>query len=326
MEQPRVLDGDDGLGGEVLKQLDLLFGKWLHLLPVNVDGADERIVFEHWHAQGGSCAAERSCMAWEGFGSVVGDVDHLPCSQDAIHQSAWSRMKRPTALLEFSVLRWRADFGRELNFLALYAKKRAELGFADAHCVFQRGPKYRLQFARRRTNDAQDFRRRRLLLQGFPQFVEQPRVLDGNDGLRGEVLDQLDLFVGEGLNLCAVELNDTKQLLLLQHRDAQHRACTSELNNRCLHGIGRIARHLLYVSYLDHLLGFQYAAKPGVSGRLNKWRTPSGFGVFARRTVHGHCAKRIFLPEQERAELCAAEMFGVCQQRFKHGLEITGRA
>ena len=29
------------------------------------------------------------------------------------------------------------------------------------------------------------------------QLAEQPRVLDGDDGLRGEVLHQLDLLVGE---------------------------------------------------------------------------------------------------------------------------------
>ena len=33
------------------------------------------------------------------------------------------------------------------------------------------------------------------------QLVEQPRVLDGDDGLGGEVLHQLDLLVGEGPDL-----------------------------------------------------------------------------------------------------------------------------
>ena len=33
-----------------------------------------------------------------------------------------------------------------------------------------------------------NLRRRRLLLQRLPQFVEQPRVLDGDDGLGGEIL------------------------------------------------------------------------------------------------------------------------------------------
>ena len=32
----------------------------------------------------------------------------------------------------------------------------------------------------------------------FPQLVEQPRVLDGDDGLGGEILDQLNLPISEG--------------------------------------------------------------------------------------------------------------------------------
>ena len=34
----------------------------------------------------------------------------------------------------------------------------------------------------------------RLLLQRLPSFVEQPRVLDGNDGLVGESSHHFDLF------------------------------------------------------------------------------------------------------------------------------------
>ena len=46
---------------------------------------------------------------------------------------------------------------------------------------------------------------RRLLLQQTPlQFIEQPRVLDGDDGLGGEVLHQLDLLVGERADFLAV--------------------------------------------------------------------------------------------------------------------------
>ena len=55
-------------------------------------------------------------------------------------------------------------------------------------------------------------RGRGLLLQRFgeivgalAQFVEQPRVLDGDDGLRGEVLHQRDLLVGERPHLLAVD-------------------------------------------------------------------------------------------------------------------------
>ena len=41
IQQPRVLDGDDGLRGEILHQLDLLVGERAHLLAINTEGADQ---------------------------------------------------------------------------------------------------------------------------------------------------------------------------------------------------------------------------------------------------------------------------------------------
>ena len=41
----------------------------------------------------------------------------------------------------------------------------------------------------------------------FAQLVEQSRVLDGDDGLGGEVRDQRDLLFGEGTNFLAVNDN-----------------------------------------------------------------------------------------------------------------------
>ena len=38
----------------------------------------------------------------------------------------------------------------------------------------------------------------------FAQLVEQPRVLDGDDRLRSEVLDQLDLLIGEWPHFLAI--------------------------------------------------------------------------------------------------------------------------
>ena len=39
----------------------------------------------------------------------------------------------------------------------------------------------------------------------FAELVEQAGVLDGDDGLGGEMLHQLDLFVGERTNFLSVE-------------------------------------------------------------------------------------------------------------------------
>ena len=40
------------------------------------------------------------------------------------------------------------------------------------------------------------------------QLVQQPRVLDGDHRLRGEVLHQLDLLVGERSDLLAVDTDE----------------------------------------------------------------------------------------------------------------------
>ena len=69
--------------------------------------------------------------------------------------------------------------------------QHAEFGFADARGVFQHGLKDRLQLAGDELMTLQHIRRRRLLLQRFGdpralRSVEQPRVLDGDDGLSGE--------------------------------------------------------------------------------------------------------------------------------------------
>jgi hypothetical protein len=47
----------------------------------------------------------------------------------------------------------------------------------------------------------------RLLLQGFPQLVQQPGVLDRYDGLAREVGHKRDLFVSKRPNLPAIDGN-----------------------------------------------------------------------------------------------------------------------
>ena len=59
------------------------------------------------------------------------------------------------------------------------------------------------------------FRGRRLLLQRLPQLVEQPRVLDGDDGLGGKILHQFDLLVGKGARFLAVNIDSADQLVSL---------------------------------------------------------------------------------------------------------------
>jgi hypothetical protein len=48
VEQPRVLDCDDGLGCEVRHQLNLPISKGTHLLPGQVECTDQFVIFQHW--------------------------------------------------------------------------------------------------------------------------------------------------------------------------------------------------------------------------------------------------------------------------------------
>jgi hypothetical protein len=72
-----------------------------------------------------------------------------------------------------------------------------------------------LQIERRAADDLQDVGGGRLLLQRFTQLAEQPRVLNGDNRLRGKVLNQFDLLVGERPDLPPVYSEGTDKLVLL---------------------------------------------------------------------------------------------------------------
>ena len=155
----------------------------------------------------------------------VGDVDHLLCPHDAVERG--SRRARPN-----EPRRCRRDSANALAAASCMAtdaeaspsqrNSTAELGLADARRVLQHGLEHRLQIAGRAGDDLEHLGGRGLLLQrlgkivgALAQLVEQPRVLDGDDGLGGEVLHQLDLLVGEWLDLLAVDDDRADELIVL---------------------------------------------------------------------------------------------------------------
>src|SRR5262245_10522617 len=87
-----------------------------------------------------------------------------------------------------------------------------------------------LQVEGRAADDLEHVGGRGLLLKGFAQFIQEASVLDGDDGLRGEVLDQLDLLVGEWLHLLATKCDCTDQLIVLEHWDGKHSAVSGEFD------------------------------------------------------------------------------------------------
>src|SRR5262249_48714266 len=82
------------------------------------------------------------------------------------------------------------------------------VGFTQSGCRFDQRLEHRLEIEGRATDDLEHVGRRGLLLQRLAQLIEQARVLDGDHGLGGEILDQLDLLVSERAHLLSVDGND----------------------------------------------------------------------------------------------------------------------
>ena len=97
---------------------------------------------------------------------------------------------------------------RRRECAVLVQVERTEVRFAKTCRIRQHAFKYRRKFTWRTRYDAQHLRRRGLLLQqlgevsrSLPQLIEQPRILDGDDGLSRKVLQQSNLLVSEWANL-----------------------------------------------------------------------------------------------------------------------------
>src|SRR5262249_17259741 len=205
--------------------------------------------------------------------------------------------------------------------------KRAKLGFADARRIGQDGFKNRLQLARRTGDDLQHLRGRRLLLQRFAQFVQQPRILDGDDGLFCEIVHKLDLFVAERPHLLAVDGDRADQLILLEHRYDENGASAGYLgqgNRRWLaFDVGLLQSE---VGDVLQLLGRDNAAER-IGGAEADYRVaPPQRVPFQWRAVHRDDAKRVSVVQQEIAEFRLADARGILQHGLEHRLQLARRA
>ena len=95
--------------------------------------------------------------------------------------------------------------------------------------LFQYRVEDRREIAGRGIDDLQHLGGRGLLLQRLARLGQEPRILHRNDRLRGEILQQRDLLVGERPHLPARREMMTKQPAVLAQRHRQHGADTADL-------------------------------------------------------------------------------------------------
>src|SRR5262249_8976735 len=161
----------------------------------------------------------------------------------------------------------------------------------------------------------------------LPQLVEEPRVLDGDDGVRDKILDHPVLLGSEGADFLTEHINRADQLIVLEHRNGKYGPITAEFDGRDDKWIAiDVGLHHPGVSDLGYLLRGRDKPKGGVRGWSEDCIARTCLGVGRRRIVHGHGAESFALAEIEGAEFRFADARRVGQYGRNHGLQAAGRA
>src|SRR5262245_37752670 len=209
--------------------------------------------------------------------------------------------------------------GPAVNF-TVAPKQPDVVCLAKPGCRFCECVQHGLQVEGRAADDLEHVGGRGLLLEGLSQLVEQARVLDGDNGLGGEILQQLDLLVGERTHLLAIDNNYANRLALLEHRRSQVAARRAEPD--------RVTRQKLPfrrpIGNVDGLLSEDEVLEYTSRGRL-KWSSlPDKFGESLWDVEFCGRAKRAIPIVEHDAELCSADARGILQHCLEHGVQLTG--
>src|SRR3974390_1339796 len=158
------------------------------------------------------------------------------------------------------------------------------------------------------------------------QFVQQPRVLDGDDSLRSEVLDEIDLFGGKRPYFLSVDRDDPHQLVLLDHRHRNNRAIAAEICS-CDHEWIAPAVDFAVgaVEHLSHPFRGCDLAKRGLGIWLDQ-PVLAGLDECRRSVVERRSTKRISIAQIERTKLGSAYACRIRQYGVKYRFKLRWRA
>ena len=215
--------------------------------------------------------------------------------------------------------------------VALEQHQAAELGVADAGGILQHGVEHRLQLTGRAGDDLEHLvvavccSSDSEIVGALAQFVEQPRVLDGDHRLGGEVRDELDLLVGERSYLLAINPDRADQLIVFEHRHGKKRSKSAEADgchkNRFAFDVGWFR---LDIDNINRLSRFNHAAESGT------WTGPlwPALPEFDKRWWHAELCSRshgTILSTKQHAKAAVANANRFFQHRCKNWSNITGR-
>src|SRR5262249_34638979 len=125
------------------------------------------------------------------------------------------------------------------------------------------------------------FQRFRKIIGALSQLVKQPRILDGDYSLRGEVSDNLNLLIGEWQHFLTIDGYLTDHLVVLKHGHIERRASARQLENgepAWIFDIGWINTN---VGDLNRLFGPRCSAKRALA-KCDNWLAPQDLSIGGR--------------------------------------------
>src|ERR1700730_8630136 len=170
----------------------------------------------------------------------------------------------------------------------------------------------------------QHIRRGRLLLKRLLQLVEQPTVLDGDDGLIREGLDHGELLVGKGSNLSPPHRNHANENTFATHRHTEKGPDAT--GTRSFGVLGTPVRIGLRIEDLYRPVLQSYAPDDRTVSWPNLAATVYPISKPRRRIViRGEVVQLTVRPEDEPL-LGHAKLRRVFDQSFENRLEVERRA
>jgi hypothetical protein len=159
------------------------------------------------------------------------------------------------------------------------------------------------------------------------QLGEEPRVLNGDDGLRGEVRHQLDLFIGKWQNVLAVNRDSANQIVFLEHRNQQKRASSADVreldNSWTAVAITFVCGDVVNVDDLLRLAETSNGdLRVGVEDRVAHPLADERSG----NAVQRDCPESAALRQPEETKLCPANPRRIPQHGVKDRLQFAWRA
>src|SRR5262245_18695765 len=254
-------------------------------------------------------------------------MNHVFGPHDPLHRAAWPQFdSSPCSEMLFE--RFRQVVKRHRFKLAILDPEHpAETCATDPGGACEHGLEHGLKVAWRAGDDLEHVGGGGLLLQRFAQLIEQSRIFNRDNRLRGEILNQCDLLIGEWLHLLAIDGDCPHQLVLFEHWNDEERTSTGALDELDKSWVAfEIGWCHPDVSNMNGFLGSADAGERNIRMKVaNHDIQASRLCISGRCVVQRGRAKCLSIVKEQITEISFTQADGVLQDGGENWLKLTRR-